>query len=185
MEPRDTLGETFPIALGEFRDDEFVRVIAEFAHELWLERAIEHERVPVALVHVIAWNNGVMVCTKLHGPIGIALEIRLTYLHTIFHLETERCEHLALHFVNQYLWTEGRLFGHGWLGQEVLAELVRIHRCSLTRRSTNPSPSLWLLLLQGFDNAIHAVEHLLGDFGIADFEAEVFLQGHHNLKGID
>jgi len=29
------------------------------------------------------------------------------------------------------------------------------------------------------------MEHLLGNFGITDFEAEMFLQGHDHLKGID
>ena len=108
-------------------------MVAEFAYKLRLERAIEDECVPVAFVHVIAWQNGIVVGAEFYGTVGIALEIGSADFNAVVRLETKRGEHLALHFVNEHVGTEGGFFGDSLFGYEVLAEFVWIHRLSLTR----------------------------------------------------
>ena len=57
-----------------------------------------------------------MVSSQFHRTVRIALEIRATNFHPVLNLEPERGEHLALHFVNKDIWTEGRLFNNGRFG---------------------------------------------------------------------
>ena len=108
--------EVLTISLGEASDDEVPGVIAEFADESGLEAAIEDEGVPMALVHVIAWENGVVLGTERDGAIRITFEVGAACLDAVVYFKTEGGEHLASHFINKHFRTKGRLFRDGWSG---------------------------------------------------------------------
>src|SRR5713226_8018875 len=66
-----------PRVPGQGRDDEVVRVLDQIAHQLVRERAVEPERVPVPLVHVIAGRDSRVRGAQLLGEVRLALDVHL------------------------------------------------------------------------------------------------------------
>src|SRR5688572_9714098 len=67
--------EPVTLALCETAHDEVIGVVEHVANLIARNRSVEHDRVPVLLVHVVAGAHAVESCAQLFGSLRIALQI--------------------------------------------------------------------------------------------------------------
>lgn len=98
-------------------------MVDQFLDKFGGERAVEDERVPMALVHVVTGDDRLVFLAEDGGALGVALEIDGGWKF----IRLGERKHFPAHLVNQHIRAEGRgLHGTG-LGEKTGDDCGEVH----------------------------------------------------------
>ena len=123
--------QTLPRLLRQRIDHELIRMLDQLTHELRRQAAIEHDGVPMALVHVPAGFDGLVLVPQLDGAFGIAFEIDARRKI----LRNGDGEHLVANFVHQRLGTKGCCFFRAGQTEAMGDDIGQVHGRMIWRRA--------------------------------------------------
>ena len=96
--------QTFTLGPGERGNHQVVGVIDHLPQESFRQGTVQGDRVPVALVHVVARRHGRMRRAQQFGPYGVAFQVeRRTRVKPL-----GQGEELAQHLEHEHLGAEGK-----------------------------------------------------------------------------
>src|SRR3954470_8013708 len=115
--------ETVAHARGQRAHHEVVGVFDQVAHELVGQAAIQRERVPVALVEVIAGPDRAVAGAQLQREVGLTLDADFERRA----VQRAEREHLAGDLEHRMLWAERQLLAGYRLLEAPGPQLARVH----------------------------------------------------------
>jgi len=111
------------VLFARFSGDELIGVVDEFADEFGRDGAIEDEGVPVALVHVVAGEDGRVFIAEFDGAVGVAFEVEACGEFA----GSGEGEHFSADLEDEGIGAEGcGLFGTGH-GEGVVDDVGEVH----------------------------------------------------------
>jgi len=120
------LSELIPKFFGKALYNQVVGMIDQFNEELFWERPIDVDRVPMLFAHVPPGTDALILFPELDRTVRIALQVHFEFGI----IQSGKGEHLSGHLKDQGGLIERKLFRYKWLAQTINPEFFYIHLLS-------------------------------------------------------